>query len=354
MFKVLEHINNWTFEQYLQYKQEIALDIQEMLFSIETPLVQESILVIGKNKLHHMIEFHQDIFINFLYFKNRKILEDYLFWIYRVYYHRNLDLDFLHLFFSCFQKVLKKYLQSKSYSQLSIFYEDILAFHQVLLSEIPKEKPLVLKTKESEEFTEALLHGDRTKTLNILTQSCPTWEKLYEFFSSTFHDSMEHIGYLWEINQITVAKQHLASTTIDDTIFTLLEKFEQEEPKNKTIFFSTAPLEAHGLGNKIITKIAQKKGYSVINIGANLPTNDIIGALNEFTPNYIIFSATLTTSPYYINEILEKLKKYTPSHPYQTIISGYGLRHLEDPKENLKADFYCQDMKKLLDVIENF
>lgn len=353
MIQKLEFINIETFHEWVRYEREIYLDTYDRLMKKDTPLFLDSIKLIGVNNLHHMIKFHQHILKNFLYFKERNILREYLFWLYRVNFYRDIDLEFLKNFFWIVFETSENYMHKTSIVQLKIIYEDILSDHNFYIKESKRTKHILDNEKEVSSFTTLLLEGNHKQAMETLDKKCTSLEEFYQFEESVFSPAMKKIGWLWETNHISVAKEHLASSTADDTLFKLLEKLQNKKSNNKKILISTAPSENHALGTKIISKILEKNGYELINLSSELLLKDIVKSIDKYKPDYVVFSATLTTSLYEIAVIVEEINTFKYQKGYKVIIGGNGFDQLLHPTRSIKADFYANSINELLHYLEN-
>jgi len=350
MFKKIS-INQRTLQEYIRYEHEIALDTIETLMRENIPLIIESVDTIGYHHLHHIIKFHQRTIINFLYFKEKKLILEYLYWLYRVYYHRDVDIDFFKLFFEIKLSITKKYLDTNSYLQIEKIYKQIISNHHLLKKESSIEKTILDNKQKVENLANLLIEGKKSEAFEVFKSECPDIGSFCKFYQNTFAPAMKKVGWLWETNTISVAKEHLASSVANDIIFNILEKLEIKEQNNQTILLSTAPEETHGLGNKIISKVLEKSGCTVINLGSSLPSADILKAIDEFIPDIIIFSATLPTSLYDIATILKELNENKYEKSYKVIIGGNAFENILHPSKSVGADIYCRSIKDVINFI---
>lgn len=353
MIENLSFINKWTLEEYIRYEHEIVLDSHEMILKEEGELFKSSILIIKAEFLHHMIDFHYQIILNFLHFKQKNILRNYLVWLYRVYYHRGLDFDFLLHFFWIMEEITCKYIDEKASSQIKLIYEDIIADHNYFKREAKKAKYILDNEDEVTALTNLLLKGYRKEVLDIFETKCNSLDDFCDFEKEIFAPAMKKVGWLWESNEISVAKEHIASSTADDVIFSVLNSFKEEEPKGINIIITNSLNENHSLGNKIVSKLLQKYGYNIINLGGDITKKDLLKAIEEFNPDYIIFGATLTTSLYDIAMTLKYLSEYKFVNHFKTIIGGSGFETLMYPVKSFEVDYYAKSLKDLISYLDN-
>jgi methylmalonyl-CoA mutase cobalamin-binding subunit/DNA-binding transcriptional MerR regulator len=87
---------------------------------------------------------------------------------------------------------------------------------------------------------------------------------------------LERIGELWENRELSVAEEHIASTTIRNLFGGLLR---MQMPAMPPSFFLTAPSgERHELGLSMVALLCLQAGLAVAYAGVDLPAGDIVAA----------------------------------------------------------------------------
>ena len=85
---------NLMYDNFDRYRYEILMDTYDSIMNSQIVLVKKVAIELGSNELHHMLKYHHKMTLNALYFKNEKIFLDYHDWLYRVYFYRDMNLDF--------------------------------------------------------------------------------------------------------------------------------------------------------------------------------------------------------------------------------------------------------------------
>lgn len=96
---------------------------------------------------------------------------------------------------------------------------------------------------QAETLASLLLQGDSAKVWENI-QKQPQLSRL-EVYQNLITPAMQHIGHLWETNQITVADEHLATATCDFVLSKLAYRQEKDNQTKKPCFSAW-------MGNSII------------------------------------------------------------------------------------------------------
>lgn len=342
-----------AFEEFKKYKHEIIIELIDSLEKEDSLLLKELLAQIGSTELHYFVKYHYKIVLNALYFKNQEIVKNYQQWVYKIYHHKNIDMDFFPYYNELCKKVSSRYIEKKALVQLNKLYDELSDNHTLFLKGIKSKKLLLEENNEISILTKYLLSADIEKAKELLNSKASNIEEFLSFYSDIIYNAMKLVGYLWEDGTISVAKEHVATKTLSTIVFETLDSYPDHPINNKHIFLNCAPDELHSLGTQIAAKVLVKLGYKVTNIAPKVPTIELIRGIIDFSPDHIIFSATLPTSlidiAFIINDILDSdlktLKKF------QIGIAGNAFENLILPAQMIQADYFIPDLKSLINYL---
>ena len=347
-----EHIYTNSYLEYKRYYHDIFLDVMHELTHNDLIVVKETFLKLGHNEIHYLVSYHQKAFLNSLYFNDEVFIYFHQNWLYRVYYHRNINLEFFEVLNNIFLKICNIYISSVANVNIASIYNKLLQDSKIMQEEALSSYALNDDPKIVA-FTQLLIEGNKQAVMEHLAQFT-TLEQFLKFYSTTVTQAMKNVGILWEKNDISVAKEHLSTNIIESVVFEVLEQFIVENTIEKHIFLCSAPNEMHGLGNKIASVVLEKKGYKVTNLGGNLPSDEILKAIELFEPDVVVLSATLQTSLIDIALIIEQLKNddILISKNMSVAIAGGAFESISDPVGLFEVDYYINNLQEMLEILE--
>ncbi|MCG8549760.1 MAG: cobalamin-dependent protein, partial [Desulfobacterales bacterium] len=103
------------------------------------------------------------------------------------------------------------------------------------------------------------------------------------------------VGRLWELNKISVAREHLA-TAITESLLNLAypKLFEREhEGTGKSVVISCAANEYHQIGGKMVADIFELNGWDSHFLGANTPVDHMLEYIQETGPDLVCLSLSI-------------------------------------------------------------
>jgi len=163
----------------------------------------------------------------------------------------------------------------------------------------------------------ALLAGDQETSWTIIKDLVKEGQPTDYIFHQIVTPSMIKVGNMWQENEISVADEHLATSTCD---FILARyKFEillprlqyKEKSMGKALFFCVEN-EEHDLGIRMTAQLFEEEGFEVRMMGANLPLEYVSSMAIEWEPNIVGVSASMLEQgksvPTYIHGLMDVLK----------------------------------------------
>lgn len=340
---------------YKRYETEIYLDTYTRIIASDKVAVLNAINMIGDNEIHHIVKYYQKTALNGIFFKEEKILLEHHKWLYRVYFYRNLDLDFFLFLNQVFQTSLKKYIDHLVYIEILEYYRYVEDQHEVLKAEASVKRYIVDNVAEATSYADLLLTGNTQKAYEICKSASSSLESFLSFYNDTVRNAMKHVGYMWENNTVSVAQEHISTHVLEDVIIKVIDDLPKREDNNVHVLLSSAPEELHGLAIKIASRLLDKLGFKVTHIGVNIPSYEIIDFIIKHKPDIAILSATLPMSIIDIALLIDKLveQKTSFNNSFKIGIAGAAFDNISNSRELLDIDFHLREIKDITKLIEN-
>lgn len=175
------------------------------------------------------------------------------------------------------------------------------------------------KSGIEERLFEQVLYGDRENILEIIEEALKEKEALE--INDILIDAMEEVGKRFNSNTFFLP-QVLQSAAVMKLAFERLKKeLKKSDKKEKAkIIFATVENDVHDIGKNIVIAMLESSGYSIIDLGSDVPLNKIIDRSVKENADLIALSALMTTTAPGMEKIVKELKKQDLKIP--VIIGG--------------------------------
>jgi transcriptional regulator with XRE-family HTH domain len=187
----------------------------------------------------------------------------------------------------------------------------------------------------SDEFLSYLLQ-DEIKKAEMLAIRLLENEDLITVYFKLFRYALSKLGWLWEVGEVTISKEHQVSYEISRMISHIAKSYQQKRQIKSNgikILGMAAPGEKHNIGLKMTLSVLELEGYETMYIGEAVPKEDLKEQLNRGDFNCLILSIT---NFYLKDTLLELVDELGEELVY---ISGNGAKNIMSNKAKVYPSY---------------
>ncbi|WP_059282033.1 cobalamin B12-binding domain-containing protein [Bacillus coahuilensis] len=153
-------------------------------------------------------------------------------------------------------------------------------------------------------------------------------------------------------NKITVAEEHLVTASMDYVIssFFQMPYFHKEKRQKPRIVLSCVEREEHSLGIKMVGRVFEEYKWDVKLLGANLPKEYLLHAINVWNPKMVGLSLS---TPALIPELVSTVREIKQKSPNTHILVGGRLSEELQQMKEMEGVQLCNSLHHLKDFIQN-
>ncbi len=349
-------IGTSTLQDSHEKSYEIVFDVYNNLQMCENILVKDYFLEISNNEFYTSLKYHFDVFYSMLNIKKFHFIDNFFIWKYSYCYKRKIDVDYFLVEYDFWKQSYTKYLYPSQSFEINIIYDYIISNHNYYKECAINFQDIAVNLKYKELFNsllECLLQSNKDEFYKLIEQNLVIFNNnIFLFIKEIVTPLLYKIGQMWQFNEISVAKEHLATSFIEDVINDFLKRDLTKESsiKNKPIaLVSTVAEESHILPIKILTKFLQTKDYQVRNISSKLSNKELLNFIYELKPKLIVLSITLPSNITNLKKLVKALKD-DEGFSATIIVGGQALLNKEELIQIEGADFVARN----LDDLDNY
>jgi 5-methyltetrahydrofolate--homocysteine methyltransferase len=134
-----------------------------------------------------------------------------------------------------------------------------------------------------------------------------------------------------------------------EEIKSYLSENSTENVNRGTIVLATVKGDIHDIGKNIVKILLENYGYQVIDLGKDVPYEDVVQAAEKYHAPLVGLSALMTTTLPSMEGTIKLLRERCPW--CQTVVGGAVLT--PDYAEKIGADFYAKDAKETVDIAKH-
>jgi methanogenic corrinoid protein MtbC1 len=196
-------------------------------------------------------------------------------------------------------------------------------------------------------YMEALRQGDRRRALTVVKQGIAAGCSIRDVYLGVFQPAMYEVGRLWELNQITVAQEHLATAITQSVMAHFYGDLFLRPPNGRTMVATCTGAEQHQLGIRMVADFFEMDGWNVYYLGANVPTAGVVTMVEERRADLIAISITLASHMPYLRTLIAELRRSRKAQ-VKIMVGGQSLYTAGETAASLGADFLARDAGEAL------
>jgi methanogenic corrinoid protein MtbC1 len=148
-------------------------------------------------------------------------------------------------------------------------------------------------TELYEPYLASLLEGNRQACQKIVSQLLASGIEIRQLYVGLFQHALYQVGELWEQNQISVAKEHLATATTESLLPLVYPVIFRTPRCGRRAVVSCVANEYHQLGGKMVADILELHGWDSYFLGANTPVDALLTMIEEKHPELLCLSLSV-------------------------------------------------------------
>jgi len=160
--------------------------------------------------------------------------------------------------------------------------------------------------------------------------------------------AMAIVGQEFKACQVWVPEVLLAARNMNRGIEILKPELLREKlPSKGTFVIGTVEGDIHDIGKNLVTMMMTGTGYTVIDLGINVPKDRFLEVIPKEQPDLVGLSALLTTTMLKMKDVIRAIRQ-SVSNPPKIIVGGAPVT--QTFADEIEADGYAEDAVRAMEL----
>ncbi|MEM8834469.1 MAG: cobalamin-dependent protein [Planctomycetota bacterium] len=174
-----------------------------------------------------------------------------------------------------------------------------LATGMAAIETIPPPPPTFLASEQpfihiARGFLAMLADGKARDAAALLKRAIDDGEmRVPDIYAWVFEPVMREIGRLWQLNELSVAEEHLISSHVTRLMSQVVQMGGTPDPNGHMLLALAPPGDLHDMGLRMVADFFEINGWDVHYLGANVPVQDVAPAVEAVHPDLIAISTSM-------------------------------------------------------------
>jgi methylmalonyl-CoA mutase cobalamin-binding domain/chain len=202
-------------------------------------------------------------------------------------------------------------------------------------------------------LSEAIAALDKDVVMKIVDEELSTGRDPLDMVDEA-REGLEMVGKKFEKGEFFLIELMRAAQVFQAAAAVINPKLKEMHGEQKAkgkMVIGTVYGDIHDLGKNIVKILLECKGVEVIDLGVNVPAEQIVAAVKEHQPQVLGLSALLTASVPEMNKVVTLLEEAGIRDGVKVVCGG-GI--VGEVREKMKADHATVDANEGVKVIESW
>ena len=215
-----------------------------------------------------------------VYINEKNIFSNYYSWLFTVLKERGMGRELLEKHLIAIKNVMKEEVSKEDFN---IILEIINAADKSLNNPDNYYKSFIRDdnylSEEAEQYLLFLTNMEREKAVEYILDLVEKGISIEDVYLKIFQNVQYEIGRLWQLNEISIAQEHYATSITQLIMSQLYPKIFTSYKKGKKSLTTCIGDELHELGIRMVADLLELNGWDTIHLGSNTPAAEILNML---------------------------------------------------------------------------
>ncbi len=298
------------------------------------------------------VRFHLQFLAAAIESRSREAFADYMRWSERVLQSRSVPPDVLAPAFAEIGRQLQPYLAREEVAV-------VLSFLQHPVCTPPPGKLPANSTERAELhlardlYLSAILAGRRAAALAVIEEALEHGIPLVDIYIDVLADCLQKVGKLWEMNQINVAQEHIATAITQFVIASIYPRVSPSGASHGSMVVTGVSGELHQIGANLVADIMEANGWDVQFLGSNLSTSSVLKAIESNSAQVVCISTTLLANLPAAADLIRAVRSQFKERTPRIVVGGAAFNIVPDFGQDIGPLAYVTDLRAALALLCN-
>ena len=200
-------------------------------------------------------------------------------------------------------------------------------------------------------FLAAILGGQRQAAVNIVQEALRAGHSQVDIYVEIFTAALRRIGELWELNHISVAQEHMATSVTQYVIAIIYPQMAPAAACRGSMVVTGVAGEFHQIGANLLADAMEAHGWTVRFLGTNLPPSSVLSIVEECSADVLCVSTTIVANLPSVVELVRTIRGKMGERAPKILLGGAAYRKASQFAAEIGAAGVFTDLRPALAIL---
>ena len=198
-------------------------------------------------------------------------------------------------------------------------------------------------------YLQSALEGNVIEAMQVVLDAIDEGLNPRSAITDVLLAAQREVGHLWHLDQITIAEEHLVTSTTLRLMAVIAARAERAPDIGRTVVAASIAGNSHEVGIRAIAYLMELEGWRVIYLGSDVPRNNLPAAIHFFDADLVMLSLTLTSQLSGLADTVQEIRS-TSENPVSIMVGGNAFRDAPESWKVMGADGYADNPGNTLEL----
>lgn len=193
-------------------------------------------------------------------------------------------------------------------------------------------------------YLKTILEGRPRQAIEQVLEAVNGGASVREAYLDVLIPAQREAGRLWHAGELSIAEEHVITATTQRAMAVLCQRAGSPETGNKTVLLACVAGNVHDIGVRAITDFFEIAGWQAINLGSDVPTEEIARSVQFFDADVVVLAATLDPDLKMVERAIERIRALEDRR-VKVIVGGLAFEKVPELWRSVGADGYSMRLE---------
>jgi MerR family transcriptional regulator, light-induced transcriptional regulator len=202
-----------------------------------------------------------------------------------------------------------------------------------------------------QDYTQSILKGDRIQAQKLVFGALEQGQSIRDIYLKVVQPSLYEVGRLWEVGQVSIAQEHLATAITQSVLATIYAQVELPSSLEQHAVVACLEGNFHEIGPRMLADFLQMAGYNTRFLGTNSSADCVIEVIEAVKPSVVGFPATTRDQVDAVKSTIERVRADFTRYRPTIMVGGLAFNLVDGLWKAVEADLWKEDGGQAVDEL---
>jgi 5-methyltetrahydrofolate--homocysteine methyltransferase len=179
--------------------------------------------------------------------------------------------------------------------------------------------------QQRDRIYQAIIDGDKSAVVGPVTEALESGQNPLALINEVLNPALKEVGDKFDCGDMFLPQLIMSAEAMEAAVEVIKPQLEAQQQTIESpgrVVMATVQGDVHDIGKNIVVALLQANGFTVLDLGRDVPAGEIVRKAEEFDADIIGLSALLSTTLPYCRDVVRLLDEKSLREKYHVFIGG--------------------------------